>query len=81
MFLNIEFCAQAWLMPGQARGICKVLQLPAPGKNVIAGACTLNMAGQAQGKMWSPGGIRDRRGVHVIAVASGRLDWTKMGST
>ena len=30
-----------------------VLQLPAPGMNVIAWACTLNLPGQAQGRFYS----------------------------
>ena len=46
-----------------------VLQLPAPGMNVIAAACVFKFQGQAQTRC-------DRQGVNVIAVASGRLDCT-----
>ena len=51
---------------------CMVLQLPAPGTNVIARACTFNLPGQAQCMPWAR---CDRPGVNVIAPAFYRLDW------
>ena len=51
----VQCCAQARGMPGQARGICQVLQLLAPGMNVYGGASPFILQDLAEGTMCTHG--------------------------